>query len=321
MPTKSGTTEDDELMAMLWGNAGHGVSGGQGASDDENAAPAKKRKTAGRSNTRQAAADSSSSRPAATSQPSDAASSADAPAGVFSWKLSGGGKKNAAESRELDKSESLILQANQLKLQLEDSRQVMSVSLNKTNALLEKLESRLTADATRSLVDMIKAQGPGCRAESVWQSLKDSKNMVSAISNFVEALQDKEASPATLRARAGELRALNCTIPVQVNNVLCQRTLGAMLEEEKFTEIMDFLDPNQKDKFPDDGISCVLPADMSPDALKLIVREFQSGCLSHLVNQCFLLEGNAPAPAGYLGKHVRLFTVDMESYKLLQPLL
>ena len=181
----------------------------------------------------------------------------------------------------------------------------MQLSLSKATSLLEKLETRLS-ESTALFVDMIRSQGPGCRAEIVWQQLKDRKSLIQAISDFIEALQDKEAAPATLSLRATALRDLKVTLPAQVNNAICQRTAVAMCEDEKFQEVMDFLTPDCKDKYPD-GIMSVLPNDMSEDALRLIVKEFQSGCVSHVINQCFLR-----APASTSGCLVNFFIASIQ---------
>lgn len=300
MPAKTGS-EDDELMSMLWGDSSC-LGGGGGGSDDDTAQPKKKAKVggtaSGSSRSRRATAGDSKSTNA-NAAPSGAASEAggsDAASGtVFAFQVGGQSKKNAAaETRELDKSEGLVLQANQLKFQVEDSRGgVMQLSLSKVTSLLEKLETRL-GESTTLFVDMIRCQGPGCRAETVWHQLKDCKTLVQTISDFIEALQDKEAAPSTLSLRATALCDLKVTLPAQVNNAICQRTAVAMCEDDKFQDVMDFLNPDCKDKYPD-GITCVLPKDLSEDAVRLVVREFQGGCISHVINQCFL---RAPMPSG-----------------------
>ena len=266
---------------MLWGPSGHHPGGG---SDDEGSTPAKNKKQR-----------TGSSRPR---QPDSFASgngnSGQDDASALNFRMASG-RKNAGETKELDKSEALVLQATQLKHQLEDARSVMQVSLSKCSSLNEKVETRLQ-EATPVFVELIRAQGPGCRAETVWQSLKDCKTMVQAISDFVEALQDKEAAASTLATRANALRDLKVSIPTAVNNVLCQRTVVAMVEEEKLNDMLDFLNPNHAEKYPD-GIACVLPEGLPEASLKPIVKEFQAGCIVHAINQCFL---RFSSPSGYL---------------------
>lgn len=292
MPSKNGTVEDDELLSMLWGDAGHAGSDGENET-----APVKKRKTGngnGNAAARQRKDGDHAVLAGGSSQPSEAGGNADRAHGLFSFTSSSTVKKNAMEARELDKAEAMILQANQLKLQVGDSQTIMSVSMSKTNTLLEKIEGRLSAESTKVFVEMIKSQGAGCRAETVWQNLKDCKNMVQKIGNFLEALHDKEATGLTLQTRAAALRDVSCSIPTRVNNVICQRTIIEFFENDEMDKIIGTLDPDQKAQHPD-GIASVLPSDLSTDALQLVVKEFQSGCIIHLINQCFLAGPNQGA--------------------------
>eukprot|EP00435_Cladocopium_sp_Y103_P023439 s2217_g5.t1 len=303
VPGKTGP-EDDELMSMLWGGDSS-VGGGGAVSDDETAGPSKKKaKVAGAGGTSARARRQTAPEPKAASTPSSAVSEAggsEASHTAFAFQVGGQSKKNAAaETRELDKSESLVLLANQLKLQVEDGRGgVMQLSYSKATSLLEKLETRLS-ESTALFVDMIKSQGPGCRAETVWHQLKDCKALVQAISDFLEALQDKEAAPATLSLRATALRDLKVSLPSQVNNAICQRTVVAMCEDEKLADVMEFIDPDFKDKYQD-GITCVLPKDLSEDAQRVVVREFQGGCIIHAINQSFL-RATVPSTSDASGK-------------------
>ena len=197
-------------------------------------------------------------------------------------------KKQATDTKELDRSEAVVLQANQLKHQIEDSDAVMQLSMSKCTQLLEKIDARLR-ESSKNFVEMIKAQGPGCRAETVYQSLNQSKSLVQSITEFVEALQDKEAAPATLQIRVSEIQSLGVTVPLQVKNIICQRTAQAMVEEGKLQQFVEFLDHNCKEKHPE-GIHSILPTDLTEDGLRYVVKEFQSGCITFAMNHFFLKE-------------------------------
>ena len=276
------SNEDDELMNMLWGGSSFG-----GASDDaENSAPVKKKgRTASTAIPRARGAQSSQDQAAASAASGQQSESQSDGGSRFTFSMAGGGKKSAAETRELDKSETLVLQSNQLK----------HVSLTKTNSLLDKVDSRLNESTkiTKSFVEMIRVQGPGCRAETVWQSLKDARSMLQAVADFLEALQDKEAAPETLGARAQVLRDLKISIPLQINNVICQRTLVSMFEDEKFGAIVEFLDPGFAEVRPE-GIKSVIGESVGDEVSLPLVKEFQAGCVAYVINQFFLRHVCAP---------------------------
>ena len=301
MPGKTGCMEEDEMMALMWGSSSMAMGGG---SDDEKELPAKKRKqgqgadasTGGRGRRKTTEASNGIGKGKVQA---DAASSVDAGAssssGLFGFAAGGAKQKktSATETKDLDKSEALVLQVTQMKLQLEEPRGMSNLSLSKATSLLEKVDARLN-DSSKTFLEMIRAQGPGCRAEVVLQSLKDSKSLISAMADLLEALQDGEASPATLALRAAALRGLNVELPMQVSNIICQRSVVAMAEEDRIEDVMNFLDLSCKDKFPD-GICCVVPSSLSGDAQKLVVTEFQTGCLVHLVNQHLLRDYSGDA--------------------------
>ena len=99
------------------------------------------------------------------------------------WALSGASlssRKAAAEAKELDKAEALVLSVNQLKGQLGEETSVMQVSLKSVRSLCDKVTVRLNPDGSKLFLDAVKRNGPACRAASVWQSLKDSKACLEA---------------------------------------------------------------------------------------------------------------------------------------------
>ena len=283
-PAKTGNFEEDELMSLLWGTSAANVAA---VSDDETEKETKKKKTG-------AGAPATAARPrqtrAAAKATSDAASSAGdtmtGPGALFTMMKAS--KKNGNETKDLDKSEALVLQSKQMALQMEDFKTFAQLSLAKASSLLDKIDARL-AESSKTFVEMIRLQGPGCRAELTMQSLKDGKASVQAIHDLLEAFHDSEASPATLRTRVRAVQTLNIPLPIQVNNVVCQRSIVAMAEDDKVHEILKFIDLQFKDEHPD-GVVSVLPSGLAEDALALIAAEFQSGCICHVLNQLFLKE-------------------------------
>ena len=203
MPKSNGTNEDDELNSLLWGSATNN-------SDDET--DAKKKKASGSINRNkrvlrsEARKDDGSN--AATSTSNDAGTST---SNDGLWGLSiapTSSRKMHQESRELDKIEAVILQANQMKRQLEDPRTVQQITVVKARAMLDKIDGKKTEEVSKMVLEMIRNDGNGCRASQVWDSLREAKSLVEGIVEFTEALQDQEASTETLRACAARIKDL-----------------------------------------------------------------------------------------------------------------
>ena len=75
------------------------------------------------------------------------------------------------------------------------------------------------------------------------------KAITASIAEFVEALQDQEASPTTLRMRAKVLKELSVKVPRQVNQHICQRAAEEMLHDRQgmgqdVDKVFEFLDPS-----------------------------------------------------------------------------
>ena len=156
--------DDDDLFKLMWGtqkisSTTSGASTADGAGSENEVKAAKKRKT---------------TRAKTEKKAGEAEGDADATSNIRIIMPNTSAKRTAAEGKELDKAEALVLQAKQLQLQFEDPRNTNQVTLAKVNSIMDKLESRL-ADPSKSFLEMIREQGPGCRAETVWQSLDDAK--------------------------------------------------------------------------------------------------------------------------------------------------
>lgn len=290
--------EANELAAMMWGEqkvlGGTSSASGKNQNDvgsDDEAGP-KKKKRAG----------AVPPRNRGTPQPSEGAD--EKPDGGF-FLRPGSCKKVASEARELEKSEALVLQANQLKCQLQDARSIMQVNLTKVTQMLEKVNTRLTDDATKVLVEIIKKEGSNCRASVVWQSLKDAQAMLSGINDFVEALHDPEAAPATLSARAAALRDLRVQLPSSVNAVVCRREADELVGKGDMEAVFNFLDINQKENYPN-GVSSILPpeSEIHEDKRDEIVQDFQQSCITHCLHNLLLQDFSLPtADAKLLAKN------------------
>ena len=175
MPKSNGTNEDDELHSLLWGSATNN-------SDDET--DAKKKKASGinrnkRTLRAEARKDDGSSAAASTSNDANTSTSNDGLWGLSIPPTSS--RKTHQESRELDKIEAVILQANQMKRQMEDPRTVQQITVVKARAMLDKIDGKKTEEVSRMVLEMIRNEGNGCRASQVWDSLREAKSLVEGI--------------------------------------------------------------------------------------------------------------------------------------------
>ncbi len=208
---------------------------------------------------------------------------------AWSFSMPGMNSKRVAQlTKELDKAEATCLQMSQLKLQVEDPRQVLQVTVTKTRAALEKICSRLD-EGTKTFVDLVKKEGPGCRAEQIWQQLKDGKATVESIHDFVEAIHDVEASAETLHVRAQKMKDLGVHVPRNVNSMICRRRTDGYVKLGKFDDVFKMLDYDQKESFPD-GIASIVSANDSEEDRMKAIKEFQVGCVINVINGLLLAE-------------------------------
>ena len=206
---------------------------------------------------------------------------------IWSFSMPGMNSKKVAQlTKELDKAEATCLQMSQLKLQVEDPRQVLQVTVTKTRAALEKICSRLD-EGTKTFVDLVKKEGPGCRAEQIWQQLKDGKATVESIHDFVEAIHDVEASAETLHVRAQKMKDLGVNVPRNVNSRICRRRTDGYVKLGKFDDVFKMLDYDQKDP---DGIASIVGANDSEEDRMKAIKEFQVGCVINVINGLLLAE-------------------------------
>ena len=267
--------EDEEFAMLLWGDAmvgsskaGDKVAEGDGHGEKE---PSLKRRPAGKAKAR-AASSKVAENPDDKAEPSD------------NQILLGRGtsKKIAAEARELDKGEALVLSAKQLSLQLGDPRQLMNVTLPKINHIIEKVDARLADESTKVFLEIIKREGSQCRAADLWQSLKNTRELLSGIMEFVEALQDQEAAPDTLSSRSQRVRELGVHLPASISTIICRRSAGELVNAGKLKELFGFLNLEERQNYPA-GIGSIIPADGNAEDEKVadMIREFQSTCVTH----------------------------------------
>ena len=165
---------------MLWGDQKFSSSSARDGSDDDAHESALKKRKAGRNRQGKPATCVPTLDGAPEQEGCEASSSAGASVPGSGWALAlpkssaaGRSKKASQAHKELDKCESLVLQSKQLKTQMEDGRHVMQVTCKRINDLLEKLSSKLNDEATNFYLDLIRSEGAGCRAEGVWQQVKD----------------------------------------------------------------------------------------------------------------------------------------------------
>ena len=307
-PRSSGP--DDDLHSLLWGDQSFTGKGTDLEDEDGEKAEKVNKKRRGQG----AAPSGSSARRARTEtlplpegqQPADAAGASGDP-----WTLPVGSKRAAAaEAKECDRGEACALQVQQLRLQVEDGRAVMQISMSKTASMLDKIQARLD-EGTKFFMEAIRKEGPGCRAEKVWQQLKDSKSLVEAISEFVEAIQDSEASASTLSSRAALLQSQGVKLPRCVNSLVLRRTaiesvkagdlrgMLKMLEWDK--DKMGGKDADATDNGPNGdnglalGLGSILGGNVpeNEDARNNLIREFQVSCITHVMNSLLMADGCA----------------------------
>lgn len=245
------TQEDEELNAMLWGPC----------NDEHSSAPA-------------------------------SSSNGDSSSGLWSLSLEAPvSKKMHQEAKELDKIEAVILQANQLKRQLEDSRSVGQVSIVKAaRAMLSKIDAKKDDPGVSKMVlELCKKDGNQCRASQVWEGLRGARSVVEAGLQFVEALHDQEAGADTLRTAAAQIKDCGVQLPRSVNMILCRRGVEKLVHQNELDKIFTFLDPKCTDEVPS-GIASVLPKDEEQKQIDAVITDVQSGCVIHCINQILLRE-------------------------------
>ncbi|CAK9010536.1 unnamed protein product [Durusdinium trenchii] len=277
-------------MALLWGDskcplASTGKMQGTSDGDEENpnGSSSSKRR---RRNRQPAGEDAAPTLPA----PDQANANANANATPFSFLTPATTNKKAAqESRELDKAEALALQCNQLKLQFQDAPSVMQVTCSKVNGIMDKVDARLK-DSTEVNCETVRRDGSGCRAERVWQNLKDSKSFLEAALEMVEALHDKEASPETMTMKVQTLKSMGVSLPVVVQSSILSRRAESMLESGKVAEIfeMPHYKNGQSTNDSDAGINAVVPSKENEETRNKIISDFQAACVTRLINTIFL---------------------------------
>ena len=285
-------SDDDELHALLWGSSAGAVS------DDET--EAKKRKGASGSNATNRNRRARNEMHVRGDDNSGAAASstggaAEGKGGENLWGMAmqpSSARKLHQESKELDRIEAAVLQAKQLQHLLQDHRSVMQVTVAKARGMLEKLQAKDSDDVKKMMLELIKQDGPTCRAAEVMQSLQDAKNLLESIVLFVEALRDQEASCDTLRSRANDLKELGVMLPRSLNMVMCRRSTEVLLNEGKLDYIFKFLNPVFVNEVPC-GIASVLPDEEPLEKLAPMIMDFQSGCITHCVNQILLRDYSA----------------------------
>ena len=299
---------DDEMAGILWGDgAPFGASNSKAKAVDEtpDSSPSKAPKNKGRTGLPKRPRKSSPGKADQQQTPSTGAgpSSSAASASIWSGMLPSGlqvqgpkDKKIKNEAREMEKGEAVILQVQQLRCSLEDAEQVQKLSLSKVRSLCEKVDARLSEDLIAMYLDWVRLSGHDSRPAKVWEGLKVAKETTSLAADFIEALHDEEAVPATLSARASALRReTGINLPKNVNLILCRKGAEELLMKKQWQAVCEFMDPAFKKSFPD-GITSLIPetdgeppdgSDARP-VLEDTLFEFQTGCLVSCVTNLFM---------------------------------
>ncbi|CAE7838142.1 unnamed protein product [Symbiodinium necroappetens] len=277
---------DDELAAILFGETV--IGGGNSKSskgDDEHVSPAKKkpRKRHTTTNPGDTGESATANTPATSALPLSLSS---LPALTAFNKESRRKGHDSRTSRELEKTEAIILQCKQLKLAFEDPEQVLELSLQKVKSLDDRVDSRLSDELTAMCQEAIRATGPLGRATMAWEGLKEAKEFLNYAGEFVEALHDAEAAPTTLSTRAMALaKESKVTLPPNVSVLVCRKRAEELVMKKQWDDICKFLDPTFKADYPD-GIASLMPE--TDTTLTADLLEFQAGCLQGCVSNLFM---------------------------------
>ena len=295
---KASADDEDEFDVLLWGTSATTSK----VSDDEADTKKKKGTTASNAagrNRRAGRAEAHVPRPDdASGSTAGTGPATEGKGGEGLWGLARqptSSKKMQQESRELDKIEAVLLQAKQLQHLLEDSRTVMQVSVKKVREMLTKIEAKRIDEINSMNLDLIKAHGPTCRASEVWENMRETKAMVEAAVEFVEALHDEEASTETLRSKANQVKDLGVKLPQSLSMVMCKRSAELLVSDGKIETFMNFLNPDHSSDIPS-GIASVMPenADGNDEKIQQLISDFQSGMVTHCINHIMLKEFTRP---------------------------
>ncbi|CAE7677940.1 unnamed protein product [Symbiodinium sp. CCMP2592] len=201
-------------------------------------------------------------------------------------------KKKCNESRELERSEALVLQAQQLLVSLGEPL-VTRIPYARAETMKDKIQSRLSDELTGLYMESVRTNGPTSRAATVWDNLKTEFRNMERAADFLEALQDSEASPATLSQRARALEEVGVKLPQNISGVICRRAAEELMQAGDYDSVCKFLDVNCKKEFPQ-GICSIMPAtdpsnpESAGQEIPAEVREFQCTCLVACMTQIFM---------------------------------
>ena len=296
-----GGDSDDEMAGILWGDSLPASNSKSRAADEDPSQPPKPKVARGKDSN--GAPSSTVKRPKHGPQSADPSANNSANPNSWSTLLSNPApkekKKGGSDSRELEKGEALILQVQQLRCSLADSEQVQKLTLQKIRSLQEKVELRLREELVVLYQEMVRASGPSSRAAKVWEGLRDAKDMLAVAGDFVEALQDEEAAPATLSLRASKLwEECKIQLPENINFILCHKGAEELLLKKQWETVCQYLDPAFRTQLPN-GIASLLPqtfgnsdgsAENASPSPKLDDKllDFQTGCIVRCVNNLFM---------------------------------
>ena len=91
-----------------------------------------------------------------------------------------------------------------------------------------------------------------------------------------------------MTTRSSRLKDFGIQLPRNVNFVICKKNAEELLQQGQLDQLFLFLDPSKHAQ--DAGIMSVLPPTEDEDTRKELVREYQVGCISHLINNLMLKE-------------------------------
>ena len=146
--------------------------------------------------------------------------------------------KKAEKCKELDVTSRVLQAFESLKASVCDANNFMSVQYFKCTSMAERLAGRSTEELMKVYRETTVADATGCNAGlAIMQRLHAANTQLMLITNFVSALHDAEATPATLQKCLDEARAEQLEFPAVAWHLCharrCQE-LAAALQWEDF---------------------------------------------------------------------------------------
>ena len=256
-------------FSSIWGlNSQSVVGGGKPTKPEEdealNADPKPKNKRA------RGSGGSKRERSSTTSLPTSTASNPEEPDGnaetkpsasaSASWLFGGQGrgfkgKGGGRGSKELDVSEKVLQQFENMRRMFADEEQFYSLSFKKATDLSEKIHARSVDDLQKVYRDI--SQAPGGlekdRALSVMRRLATASIEITCVCQVISAVNDPEATSATLKEGLDEAETAKLAFPVSLRKMFFARWLLEISRGGEWERYLEILQSRELTKIFEEG--------------------------------------------------------------------